>query len=279
MGIAEDKALKLAYGCGRSVSILARAIASADSERPSWRNSHPLIPAFLAGTWDQSSEADRAAVLALSGFLTYDDLESSLRAFLALPDAPLETVGAVWAVRAPVDMFVHVAHLITNTDWARLKETAKKVLSEVDPSLELPPGERLYARLRNKVLTHSSWLRDGITTTLLILAALGAENDILINGGSAQDFVNQLVADIPGLRDDYRVIASLSAQLPMLMEASPVPLFLALEHLLEGDGSGTQADLPGHQGSELAIREQPSHGIALGARSRWPRPATLAEGR
>ncbi len=237
MGIAEDKALKLAYGCGRSVSILARAIASADSERPSWRNSHPLIPAFLAGTWDQSSEADRAAVLALSGFLTYDDLESSLRAFLALPDAPLETVGAVWAVRAPVDMFVHVAHLITNTDWARLKETAKKVLSEVDPSLELPPGERLYARLRNKVLTHSSWLRDGITTTLLILAALGAENDILINGGSAQDFVNQLVADIPGLRDDYRVIASLSAQLPMLMEASPVPLFLALEHLLEGDGT------------------------------------------
>ena len=105
-------------------------------------------------------------------------LESSLRAFLALPDAPLETVGAVWAVRAPVDMFVHVAHLITNTDWARLKETAKKVLSEVDPSLELPPGERMYARLRNKVLTHSSWLRDGITTTLLILAALGAENDI-----------------------------------------------------------------------------------------------------
>jgi hypothetical protein len=237
MGIVEDKALKLAYGCGRSVSILARTIASADSERPAWRNSHHLIPAFLAGAWDQSSEADTAAVLALSGFSTYDDLEGSLRAFLALPDAPLETVGAVWAVRAPVDMFVHVAHLITNTDWARLKEAAKKVLSEVDPSLELPPGERAYARLRNKVLTHSSWLRDGITTTLLILAALGVENDTLINGGSPQDFVNQLVADIPGLRDDYRVIASLSAQLPMLMEASPVPLFLALEHLLEGDGT------------------------------------------
>jgi hypothetical protein len=237
MGITKDKALKLAHGCGRSVSILARAIASADSERPSWRNSPHLIPAFLAGAWDQSSEADRAAVFGLSGFDTYDDLESSLRAFLALPDAPLETVGAVWAVRAPVDMFVYVAHLITNTDWARLKETAKKVLSEVDPSLELPPGERMYARLRNKVLTHSSWLRDGITTTLLILAALGAENETLINGGSTQDFVDQLVADIPGLRDDYRVIASLSAQLPMLMEASPVPLFLALEHLLEGDGA------------------------------------------
>jgi hypothetical protein len=111
------------------------------------------------------------------------------------------------------------------------------VLSELDPALELPPGERMYASLNDKVLTHSEWLRDGLATTLLILSATGKENGVQTPAPSPELFVFGLVEALPGLRDDYRVIASLSRQLPMLMEAAPDPLLSALEQMLEVGGA------------------------------------------
>jgi hypothetical protein len=111
------------------------------------------------------------------------------------------------------------------------------VLSELDPALELPPHERMYASLRGKVLKHSEWLRDGLATTLLIMSAMGKENDLQTPAPSPELFVSGLVETLPGLREDYRVVASLSRQLPMLMEAAPSPLLSALEQMLEGDGA------------------------------------------
>ncbi len=237
VGLSEDRAMRLAHECGRSVSILARRIPSGDTEVPEWRNDQVLVSALMAGAWDRSSQADMDALSALAGSTSYDALEASLRPYLALPDAPLETLGEIWAVRAPVDLFVHISHLFGNEHWARLRKTVTKVLSERDPAWDMPQDERMYARLHGKVLQHSSWLRDGIATTLLMLAALSKDGNRSIDGGTAQTFVNELVASLPGLRDDWRVIASLNQQLPLLMEAAPVPLLEALKHLLEGDAS------------------------------------------
>ncbi len=237
MGFSEDEALRRAYECGRSVSILARRIPSATAERPAWSNDQRLIPAFLAGAWDQSKEADKSIIVALAGANSYEDVEAGLREFLSLADAPLELVGSIWAVRAPVDLFVHISHLLQQERLTTLGQAVAEVLSELDPALELPPRERMYASLNGKVLKHSEWLRDGLTTTLLILSAMGRENDVQTPAPSPELFVSGLVEALPGLRDDYRVIASLSRQLPMLMEAAPDPLLSALEQMLEGDGA------------------------------------------
>jgi hypothetical protein len=237
MGFSEDEALRRAYECGRSVSILARRIPSATAGRPAWSNDQRLIPAFLAGAWDQSKAADKSIIVALAGANSYEDVEAGLRELLSLADAPLELVGSVWAVRAPVDLFVHISHLLQQERLTTLGQAVAEVLSELDPALELPPRERMYASLNGKVLKHSEWLRDGLATTLLILSAMGRENDVQTPAPSPELFVSRLVEALPGLRDDYRVIASLSRQLPMLMEAAPDPLLSALEQMLEGDGA------------------------------------------
>jgi hypothetical protein len=236
MGFSANEALRRAYECGRSVSILARRIPSATAERPAWSNDQRLIPALFAGAWNQSNEADKSIVVALAGAKSYEDVEAGLRELL-LADAPLELVGSVWAVRAPVDLFVHISHLLQKERLTALGKAVTDVLSELDPALKLAPRERMYAPLKGKVPKHSEWLRDGLATTLLIISAMGKENDLQTPAPSPELFVSGLVEALPGLRDDYRVVASLSRQLPMLMEAAPSPLLSALEQMLEGDGA------------------------------------------
>ena len=90
--------------------------------------------------------------------------------------------------------------------------------------------------MRGVARTHSSWLRDGLATTLLTIAALGDKSGVQFAGGTPQQLINDIIHSIPGLREDPRVIASFSHELPLLMEAAPDPLLGALEHLLRGDG-------------------------------------------
>jgi hypothetical protein len=236
MGFYPDRALQLAYECGKSVTLLARRISSSTPAFCAWRNQASLVPALLAGAWDSARDQDKAVLAKLAGVEHYEQAESQFREYLKDPDGPLELIGSVWTVRAPVDMFVQICHLLQGDHWKRLEAAVITVLSEIDPILELPPEERMYASLRNQTLTHSPWVRDGIATTLLILATMGEQNEVRINALPPQRFVNALVESLPGLKNDYRVIASLSRQLPLLMEAAPDPFLSALEHMLKGGG-------------------------------------------
>jgi hypothetical protein len=236
MGLQEAQAQRTARECDRSTTILARRIPSAVAKLPSWHKNRVLIPALLAGAWDSASPGDCALLARLSGEAEYPTYEANLREFLRSEDAPLEREGTVWAIRAPVDVFVHLAPLLGTEHLSTLHGAVKEVFGELDPVLSLPPEDRPFAKLHGAIRSHTSWLRDGLSTSLLIMAALGDKSGVQFAGGTAQQLVNNIVRSIPGLHDDHRVVASLSNELPLLMEAAPDPLLAALEHLLRGDG-------------------------------------------
>jgi len=236
MGYSPEDALLLARKCGRSVTILARQIPSASVERPPWDGRQELVPALVAGAWDAKSEEDRKIVQALAGTATYEEYEGKLLPYVRMEDPPLERVGQVWNVRAPVDAFVHLAYLLGREHLERMEKAFGTVFSEHDPSLDLRSEERPYAALNGKTLKHSNWLRDGLATTLLLFAALHDEAGLTVPEGP-HDFVDRLIRELPGLNQDWRLLASLGNRLPLLMEAAPRPLLAALERLLEGDGS------------------------------------------
>ena len=52
-----------------------------------------------------------------------------------------------------------------------------------------------------------------------------------------QQYVDEIIRDLPGLSDNHRLLASLSNELPLLAEAAPDPLLSALERMLGGEGS------------------------------------------
>ena len=236
MGYTPETALLLARKCGRSVTILARQIPRASAKRPEWDGCQELVPALVAGGWDADSDGDCSVIQALAGTKTYAEYERMLLRYLRMEDPPLERVDQVWKVRAPVDAFVHLAPLLGTEHLGRLENVFQSVFSEFDPALDLPAEERPFAQLRGKMLRHSEWLRDGLATILLLFAALHDQAALIVPEG-AQALVDRLVKSLPGLNQDWRLLASLRKQLPLLMEAAPHPLLAALERLLEGDGS------------------------------------------
>jgi hypothetical protein len=236
MGFTPGEAELHARATARSLTVLGRRIRAAHASRPSWADDQTLIPALLAGSWDSAAGADRDIVCELAGAASYEDYERQLRHYTQSSDPPIKREGQIWQVSAPVDAFTQLAHLGGDEHLRRLRSACHRVFAEVDPAIDLRPEARPYARLHGQETRHSIWLRDGIATALLLIAALGEGVGLTAPGGP-QAYVNEIVRSLPGLDRDWRVLASLRAQLPLLMEAAPRPLFEALEQLLEGDGS------------------------------------------
>ncbi|MEG3082047.1 hypothetical protein U1707_00190 [Sphingomonas sp. PB2P12] len=228
MGFGEEKAETLARKSGRSLTILHRHSHRAGFRPPSWvEGGERLVPALLAGTWSTQQAGDLEMVAQLSGS-DYDDYEQSLRAYLPMQDTPIDLRGGIWRLRAPVDAFVNLSHLVTRRHLEGLAGAAIKVFTT-----DTPP-DIAEERFGRSSAPYSSLLREGIATTLLIIAAMHEEVG-LEAGLDPEAFVNDLVAGLPGLRDDVRVILGLERQLTYLMEAAPRPLLSALELLLESD--------------------------------------------
>lgn len=239
MGLREEDAQRRALECDRSVTILARRISSGAAGLPRWHAEAPLIPALLAGAWDTASIGDQTIMAKLAGAKTYGEFEATVRRYRQMEDAPLETVDKVWAVRAPVDVFVNLANLVGAEHFATFGEVITTVFAQIDPTQNMAVEDRPFARVRGEdALPHSPWLREGLANTLLIIAALGPQSDLVLADGVApQRFVNNLINSIPSLTSSHRLLASLRHELPLLMEAAPDPLLRALEQLLEGDGA------------------------------------------
>ena len=237
VGVDPERAEIEARQCSSSVTVFQRRNPSSTIELPAWASPGRiqfLVPAVLAGAWSEKNEADRNIFEQLAN-QPYDRYSEVLHQFLSEDDPPLLRAGDVWSLSAPADAFSLLDQSITQQDLTRLRTCALDVFSEIDPSLDLDPTERSFASLKGKVPRHSSWLRDGLTQTLLLIAILG--NRLRFPDGiDQQTFVNNLIKQLPGLNSNTRLLTSLSSQLPVLFEAAPGPFVDALEALLQGNG-------------------------------------------
>lgn len=234
MGFDENEALMLARGSGRSLTALARLKPGGAFQDPAWvAKGHDLLPAILVGAWDSGNRFDREIVETIAGGRTYSAVEAHGRGFLRSADPPFDAEGTVWKVRAPMDAFIRIGHLVGREEASRLRDAMLSVFGRIPP--EADSGEETFFAPVEPV-GHTDWLRDGLANTLLLFAAWSEQAGIDLGGESGQDFANRLLADVPGLASDPRVLASLKNELPLLAEAAPDPLLPAIEHMLEGTG-------------------------------------------
>lgn len=236
MGFQEKEGYDLARKCGRSLAVLARLLPSGNATQPQWLDSaEQLIPAMLAGAWHAPSRPDTEVLCALAQTDDYDSVEAPLRRLARLQDPPVDRVGDVWSMRASVDAFVNMAHLLGPKHLERFREAAIAVFSQV---VEPPKADEVFRPRAEREAVHSTWLKDGLMTTLLHMAVLHEQAEFTVTGSTPTDFVNGIVRALPGLTKDHRLLSALQDQLVLLAEAAPVPFLEALEHLLEGDALG-----------------------------------------
>ena len=235
MGYSAHEGYQLARKCGRSLAVLARRIPSATASEPEWvKYGDSLLPALLAGAWNVSSIEDQKILQLIAGVTSYELVEAPLRPLKKLIDSPIERIDDVWTMRAPVDAFVHLADLLGAEHLSRFSDAATKIFSQLTPK---PKPDEIYQPPGDRALTYSTWLREGMMNTMLLMAVLHKEAGFTVPGGTAQEYVNNIVRNLPGLYEDHRLISSLNDQLSLLAEAAPIPFLEALEHLLEGDAN------------------------------------------
>jgi len=236
MGLQHQEGYDLARKCGRSLAVLARLRPNGYVAQPQWLDSaEPLIPAMLAGAWHAPSKLDTDVLCLLAQVDDYDTVEAPLRKLAKLQDPPVDRVGDVWSMRASVDAFVNLAHLLGPKHLERFKQAAIAVFSQV---VEPPKADEVFKPKSEREAIHSRWLKDGLMTTMLHMAVLYDQAAFTVTGSTPPDFVNGIVRELPGLAKDHRLLAALQDQLVLLAEAAPVPFLEALEQLLEGDASG-----------------------------------------
>ena len=234
MDLDENRTLTLALGSGRSLTALARLIPGGAFDEPAWlARGQELLPAILAGAWDASNSLDREIIEIIADGLPYQQIEGRVRAFLPHADPPFDLEGTVWKVRAPMDAFVRVGQLISRHDTELLRTGMLRVFAQLEPEADT---DEMVNLLRPKPPRYSEWLREGLATTLDLLAVWSEVARVNLGDESGQNFANRVVNDLPGLRTNPRLLTSLGNELRLIAEAAPDPLLSALEHMLEGTG-------------------------------------------
>lgn len=250
MGIPEDEGYERARRCGRSLSVLARRYGTGTSENPVWaEKAESLVPFLLAGAWVGSAGLDQAILSHLTT-KAYQDAEDELRSFIKMPDAPVERYDNLWTMRASVDAFINLGHRIGRKHLHLFKQVVEMVFSKAAEQHKPPTADQPFPAYSGKGsgLAHSEYLKDGLMNTLLHMAVLHEEADFEPSDCSPEAFVRGIVDSLPGLSSDYRMMASLDNQLPLLAEAAPSSFLEALEHLLEGDKAGIRPIFEEHPG-------------------------------
>ncbi|MDD5207344.1 MAG: hypothetical protein PHS17_18095, partial [Desulfobacterales bacterium] len=233
MGLNEEEAERESRACGLSVTILQRRRAHA-FKNPSWAEGGAvtnLLPALLAGRWNDRSGTDQQVLCQLAGVDDYAIVQTHLQHFRLIDEPPIRKIGEMWTLTAPVDAFQLTACYLTESILERFKFAFRDVFGRIDPKVEISPDEWITYDLKGEK-GHSGWLRSGMAETLLLISERGKDARMsLIH--SPRSYAEEVVRGVPGLNNDWRILASLRDQYARLMEAAPDPFLNSLEQLIE----------------------------------------------
>ncbi len=239
-GLRSREADRIARNCHSNLTVMIRNFASATVKEPDWAapgNIDNLIPAILAGQWDEALDNDGNAVYgdrAIVGQLAnrpYEEYRTTLHHYLLFDDAPLRVAGSIVVLTAPTDSFNLGQRSTTPDTVHRFGGCLKMVFGEEDPFANMNAEERLSAQFKGVRPRYSEWLREGLSETLLLISAIG--DDAVWGDRFNENIMFELLSSHP----EPAFITDLGSQLPALMEAAPKPFLDTLDRLVQGNPS------------------------------------------
>lgn len=237
MGYADDEILKYEKETGRSLTVLRRRLSNVSVVRtPSWASDHEtavsLIPFLFMGVWNSANETDKEILVRLAMSDPYETLERKCQFLTGLDDPPLWSIGTYRGVISKIDLLFAINPMITTEDLKRYFDTARLVLGEEDPKLDLPEGERWAAIIHGKTRKFSTALRKSISETLVLLAVYGNrlfQSRLGINcEQTATQLVHELLTPLKA-----RILEANDSDLTAYAEAAPDEFLNILEEDLQ----------------------------------------------
>lgn len=232
MGLPEEDYQRYVRDTAYSPTILRRYLSTIPAIRyPAWSTDRQLarnlIPLNFAGAWDSEAESDRE-VLRLLADCEYSTLEQTISDLGTVSDSSVWSIGKYRGVTSKIDVLFATHSLVTKRDLDIFFLVAEIVLSETDPSLDLPKDKQWAANIYGKTREHSAALRSGLRESLVLLAVHG--NHLFRNrlGIDVQACVDAVVRNLL-LPLDGRTWASQRGDLPGYAEAAPSVFLEILE--------------------------------------------------
>lgn len=185
--------------------------------------------ALLIGSWNEKNKNDVEVVTQVLG-LSYEDWLKKAREILHLTDSPLTLKNGIWKVTGRAQLLSLLGTRVFDQNLESFKESAVKVLSEIDPAFDLPAEERYSASIHGKVLSYSGALRKGVAEGLAIIGSFPSAFSNC-SQGKAESIsllaLREIFSDANWLR-----WGSLNSLLPTISEAHPGEFLRAVEQAL-----------------------------------------------
>ena len=224
MGLSWEVANRQERASGRSLTVLRRRLtANSALKVPEWaqsEHSRAMIVAALAGGWRANTRqiADQEIVADMRDS-QYKDFDREVVRFMAMDDAPIEKIGAIWQVKSRLDALLAVAPNIAQGDLDDFFRAAKNVfLAEYEVSA--------YTGMFPRP-AHSDCLRRGLAESLILLSVYSESFPAIGNAGEQVDnFIRDILAD-------KKNWISLADFMPQFAEASPKVFLDSVEPALE----------------------------------------------
>lgn len=233
MGIDDEQARLLTKNTGRNISVLRRLL-KLDNMQPKWLENidvADIIPILLANRFSEYKDGDKEIIERISG-KSFSEYEKFLKNLLNQEDTPVYHINEVWRLISPTDIWLYIAKYVTKDDFEKLQKICLDVLNEIAYKYTIPVDERgNFIQTPTTAPIYSSNLKEGLCETLAIISILGEKYGI--DSINPEIFVNRIIQLI--LEKDIVVWRSLSSNLMILAEASPLVFLNNLERILKDE--------------------------------------------
>lgn len=234
MGLSREDAHKYSKEAGRDYTILKRLLGFVMDESK-WKYQdkiNEIIPALLIGRWDENKEGDRKVLEQISGE-SYDVYSEKLYKWLEVESPPLIKIGSTWRLTSPFDAWTNLSKHVSSSYFEILEDCFIEVMSEIDPVLEMDPEERFMAPLQGKESRFSSWCREGLTQSLILIGLHGDKLKFQ-HKFNAQEWVDAVIKKLL-YNNSGDLWVSRNSEMPLIAEASPKSFFESAYHSLSLD--------------------------------------------
>ena len=232
VGMPPSRAREMAGLAHESMSAFRRQCdASPAVRRPTWSKpaeARSVMPALLAGSWNDGSPKDREVVADLGPY-SYQELRDTLLPHSMTADPLVRNRGGRWYLISARDAWRLLDQYILPDDLSRFRGAAMSVLGQVKSAYHRPPEQRWMVDVRGEDRDHSNLLREGLAMNL---AVMGVHGGAVV---SVIETVERVIRDLlQKANGDWRIWASLGENLPLLAEAAPDYFVRAVENGLQG---------------------------------------------
>ena len=230
-GFDHDRASEMAGLAVRSLTAFRRSIALSPAFRqPSWSKpgvARGLIPAVLAGSWNDANPRDRE-ILSRLGRRPYEEVPEAVLKWSVGRDPLVRRKRHVWYLVSAEDAWRLLGRYLLPSDLERFTDAALAVLGGVDPAFDLPSDQRWMAAALDRVPEHSRLLTTGLVTTLVVMGVHRAElkSPAISASETSERIIRKL---LEAANADWRLWGSLSGHLSAFAEAAPDQFLDAVE--------------------------------------------------